>query len=94
MGANGVPSGTPTPAPYGSERDRRAIPEAIRAPRAGFALGVRQRNRDDYYRALRSADASGDYTEWMIYFLGGFAYQMVRVQELARSGAKPKASSD
>ena len=51
------------------------------------------RNRDDYYRALRSADASGDYTEWLIHFLGGFAYQMVRIQELARSGAKPKASS-
>ena len=50
-------------------------------------------NRDDYYRALRSADTSGDYTEWLIYFLGGFAYQMVRVQELARSGAKPKESS-
>jgi Fic family protein len=48
------------------------------------------RDRDDYYRALRSADASGDYTDWLIFFLGGFAYQMVRVQELARSGAKPK----
>ena len=43
VGAHGVPSGTPTPAPYGSERDRRAIPEAIRAPRAGFALGMRRR---------------------------------------------------
>ncbi len=50
-------------------------------------------NRDDYYRALRSADASGDYTDWLIFFLGGFAYQMVRVQELARTGEKPKARS-
>lgn len=43
-------------------------------------------NRDDYYRALRSADASGDYTEWLTYFLGGFAYQMVGIQELVREG--------
>ena len=51
------------------------------------------RNRDEYYRALRSADASGDYTEWLVYFLGGFAYQMVLIQELARSGAKPGVAS-
>jgi Fic family protein len=45
------------------------------------------RERDDYYRALRQADATGDYTEWLTYFLGGFSYQMVRIQELAREGA-------
>jgi Fic family protein len=44
------------------------------------------RNRDDYYEALRSADASGDYTEWLTYFLGGFSYQMMRIEELAREG--------
>ncbi len=44
------------------------------------------KNRDDYYAALRTADASGDYTAWLTYFLGGFAYQMVRIQELARGG--------
>jgi hypothetical protein len=39
---------------------------------------------------LRLADVSGDYTEWLVYFLGGFAYQMVHIQELARSGEQPK----
>jgi Fic family protein len=43
-------------------------------------------HRDDYYAALRTADASGDYTAWLTFFLGGFSYQMVRIQELARSG--------
>jgi Fic family protein len=50
-------------------------------------------NRDDYYRALRSADAGGDYTDWLTYFLGGFAYQMVVIQDLARKGALPKENS-
>ena len=36
VGAHGVPSGTPTVAPYRLERDPRAIPEAFRAPRIGF----------------------------------------------------------
>ena len=49
-------------------------------------------HRDDYYHALRSADAGGDYTDWLIFFLGGFAYQMVLIQELARRGAKSKGS--
>jgi Fic family protein len=39
-------------------------------------------HRDEYYQALRSADSSGDYTEWLVFFLGGFSYQMVRTQEL------------
>ena len=43
-------------------------------------------HRDEYYRALRTADTTGDYTDWLIYFLGGFAYQMVRTQELVRNG--------
>jgi len=42
-------------------------------------------HRDEYYAALRSADRSGDYTEWLTFFLGGFSYQMVRTQELVRN---------
>jgi Fic family protein len=49
------------------------------------------RDRDAYYAALRSADASGDYTEWLTFFLGGFAYQMVDIQELARQGESQAA---
>jgi Fic family protein len=44
------------------------------------------RDRDAYYAALRTADSTGDYTEWLTYFLGGFAYQMVVIQERARTG--------
>ncbi len=43
-------------------------------------------NRDDYYNALREADATGDYTAWLTYFLGGFSYQMIRIQEITREG--------
>lgn len=45
------------------------------------------RDLDEYYAALRTADAGDDYTEWLTFFLGGFAYQMVRIQEVARAGA-------
>jgi Fic family protein len=44
------------------------------------------RDRDAYYAALRTADATDDYTEWLTYFLGGFAYQMVDIKERARAG--------
>jgi Fic family protein len=44
-------------------------------------------NRDDYYRTLRTADATGDHTEWLTFFLGGFSYQMVRIEERVRSGS-------
>ena len=44
------------------------------------------RDRDQYYAALRTADATGDYTEWLRYFLGGFSYQMVKIKERARAG--------
>ena len=37
-------------------------------------------DRDEYYRALRTADATGDYTEWLLYFLGGFSREMVRIK--------------
>jgi Fic family protein len=43
-------------------------------------------DRDAYYEALRSADRTHDYTEWLTYFLGGFSYQMVKIQEIARDG--------
>jgi Fic family protein len=49
------------------------------------------RDRDAYYAGLRAADASGDYTEWLTYFLGGFAYQMVGIQALARQGESQAA---
>ena len=49
-------------------------------------------HRDDYYHALRTADASSDCTDWLIFFLGGFAFQMFLIQELARSAANPKES--
>jgi Fic family protein len=44
-------------------------------------------DRDKYYEALRTADATGDYTEWLLYFLGGFSYQLVRIKEEAAKGA-------
>ena len=40
-------------------------------------------NRDAYYQALRDTDVAGDYTPWLEFFLGGFAYQMVTVQNRA-----------
>ena len=48
--------------------------------------GYYNNNRDNYYHALRTADQSGDYTEWLTYFLGGFSYQMVGIKERARKG--------
>ena len=48
--------------------------------------GYYNKDRDRYYQALRSADQSGDYTEWLSYFLGGFSYQMVGIKERARKG--------
>jgi Fic family protein len=40
--------------------------------------------RDEYYEALRSADRTGDYTDWLVFFLGAFAYQMVRIQAIVK----------
>ena len=46
------------------------------------------RDRDRYYGALRTTDETGDYTPWLEYFLGGFAYQLFgiksRAQQLGR----------
>ena len=44
--------------------------------------------RDQYYAALRSADATGDYTYWLEFFLGGFAYQMFTVRTNAHQAAQ------
>lgn len=50
-------------------------------------------DRDKYYAALRSADVSGDYTEWLTYFAGGLSWQLRRAQERARSlGAMPRTA--
>ena len=40
-------------------------------------------NRDAYYEALRTTDATGDYTHWLMYFTGGLARQMVGVRQKA-----------
>ena len=45
------------------------------------------KDRDRYYAALRTADESGDYTDWLIYFLGGLSLEMVKVKVRARDGA-------
>jgi hypothetical protein len=31
---------------------------------------------------------AGDYTEWLLYFLGGFSYQMMRIKKRAAKGAE------
>ena len=46
------------------------------------------RNRDDYYNALRATDQTGDYTIWLEYFLGGFSYQMMTISNQARDIAQ------
>ncbi len=45
------------------------------------------KDRDRYYDALRTADRTGDYTEWLEYFLGGFSHQMVTIETRAREAA-------
>ena len=49
------------------------------------------RDRDAYYAALRTADRAGDYTSWLIYFMGGFSRQMynIRRQALECAGQQP-----
>ena len=43
-------------------------------------------DRDEYYGALRTADATGDYTEWLLYFLGGFSREMVKIKLKVKEG--------
>ena len=45
--------------------------------------GYYEGNRDAYYEALRTVDRSGDYTQWLMYFMGGFARQMVGIKQTA-----------
>jgi len=51
-------------------------------------------NRDKYYAKLRTADRTGDYTEWLEYFAGGLSLQMYRVEEKARQAAGETAVSE
>jgi Fic family protein len=46
-----------------------------------------EQNRDAYYEALRTADATGDYTRWLEYFTGGFAMQMFAIKAVAAKHA-------
>jgi len=46
-----------------------------------------ERNRDRYYEALRTVDRTGDYTDWLVYFMGGFALQMFTIKRLAAQHA-------
>ena len=41
------------------------------------------RDRDRYYASLRSADLAGTYTQWLEYFLGGFAFQLSAIKNRA-----------
>ena len=41
-------------------------------------------SRDKYYEGLRTVDRSGDYTEWLEYFLGGLSLQMMRIESTAK----------
>ena len=45
------------------------------------------KDRDRYYDALRTTDRTGDYTDWLEYFLGGLSHQMVTVESKAREAA-------
>ena len=42
------------------------------------------RDRNRYYGALRTTDETGDYTPWLEYFLGGFAYQSFQIKSRAQ----------
>lgn len=42
------------------------------------------RDREKYYDKLRSADRTGDYTEWLVYFAGGLSNQLANAQRRAR----------
>lgn len=41
------------------------------------------RDRDRYYEMLRTVDRTGDYTKWLLYFMGGFSLQMFRIKQRA-----------
>ena len=52
------------------------------------------RDRDAYYAALRTADSSGDYTQWLVYFLGGFANQMWNIENRVKRHSIGAADED
>jgi len=55
------------------------------------------KDRDRYYNALRAVDATGDYTGWLEYFLGGFAYQLSAIRHRAATvgrGLKLEGAAD
>ena len=45
-------------------------------------------NRDAYYAQLRGVDQTGDYTPWLVYFLGGLSLQMFRIKQKALEAAE------
>ncbi len=50
------------------------------------------RDRDRYYDMLRTVDQTGDYTRWLMYFMGGFSRQMVLVKRRALEAAEGVAT--
>jgi len=52
------------------------------------------RDRDKYYAKLRSADRTGDYTEWLEYFAGGLSLQMYQVESKAKQAAVESGDSN
>ena len=46
-----------------------------------------ERNRDHYYEALRTVDRSDDYTQWLVYFMGGLSLQMFSIMAVAAKHA-------
>ncbi|TNF32975.1 MAG: Fic family protein [Deltaproteobacteria bacterium] len=52
------------------------------------------KNRDAYYENLRDVDRTGDYTRWLMYFLGGLSMQMFVVRQKALQAAKGLAHGD
>lgn len=53
-----------------------------------------EKNRDAYYEALRTVDRTGDYTQWLLYFTGGFASQMFAIKEVAAKHAEGVAAPE
>jgi hypothetical protein len=49
-------------------------------------------DRDLYYGGLRTADRTGEYTEWLEYFPGGFSHQMWGIEEGVKKGQETWSS--
>jgi len=50
-----------------------------------YISGYFERNKDEYIKALRTVDESGDYTEWIIFFMKAVKEQLSETQELVDS---------